>query len=63
MTGLIEDLDYTGRRVLVTGAANGFGAAMAAAFAAARGDAGAGGCGSADVGGCGGTAPGCDACV
>jgi NAD(P)-dependent dehydrogenase (short-subunit alcohol dehydrogenase family) len=32
---LLQDLDYTGRRVLVTGAANGFGAAMAQEFAAA----------------------------
>jgi NAD(P)-dependent dehydrogenase (short-subunit alcohol dehydrogenase family) len=32
---LLQDLDYTGRRVLITGAANGFGAAMAAQFAAA----------------------------
>ena len=31
---LAQDLDFTGRRVLVTGAANGFGAAMADAFAA-----------------------------
>jgi NAD(P)-dependent dehydrogenase (short-subunit alcohol dehydrogenase family) len=30
---LAEDLDYSGRRVLITGAANGFGAAMAEAFA------------------------------
>lgn len=29
---LLKDLDYTGRRVLVTGAANGFGAAMAQEF-------------------------------
>ena len=29
---LAADLDYTGKRVLVTGAANGFGAAMSAAF-------------------------------
>ncbi len=32
---LLQDLDYTGRRVLVTGAANGFGAAMSAEFATA----------------------------
>ena len=32
---LLQDLDYAGRRVLITGAANGFGAAMAAQFAAA----------------------------
>ena len=32
---LARDLDFTGRRVLVTGAANGFGAAMADAFHAA----------------------------
>ena len=32
---LLQDLDYTGRRVLITGAANGFGAAMAKHFAAA----------------------------
>jgi NAD(P)-dependent dehydrogenase (short-subunit alcohol dehydrogenase family) len=32
---LLQDLDYTGRRVLVTGAANGFGAAMAQEFATA----------------------------
>lgn len=32
---LLDDLDYTGRRVLITGAANGFGAAMATHFAAA----------------------------
>jgi NAD(P)-dependent dehydrogenase (short-subunit alcohol dehydrogenase family) len=30
---LSDDLDFSGRRVLVTGAANGFGAAMAEAFA------------------------------
>ena len=29
-----QDLDFTGRRVLVTGAAGGIGSAMAAAFAA-----------------------------
>ncbi len=29
-----KDLDFTGRRVLVTGAAGGIGSAMAAAFAA-----------------------------
>ena len=34
MTGLLaHDLDFTGKRVLITGAANGFGAAMAAGFA------------------------------
>ncbi len=32
---LADDLNYTGRRVLITGAANGFGAAMAAAFSEA----------------------------
>ena len=32
---LAADLDFTGRRILVTGAANGFGAAMAESFAAA----------------------------
>jgi NAD(P)-dependent dehydrogenase (short-subunit alcohol dehydrogenase family) len=32
---LLQDLDYSGRRVLITGAANGFGAAMATHFAAA----------------------------
>lgn len=32
---LRQDLEYTGRRVLVTGAANGIGNAMAAQFAAA----------------------------
>jgi len=32
---LRDDLDFTGQRVLITGAANGFGAAMAAEFAAA----------------------------
>lgn len=31
--GLIQDFDFKGRRVLVTGAANGFGAAMARLFA------------------------------
>ncbi len=31
---LAQDFDFTGRRVLVTGAANGFGAAMAALYAA-----------------------------
>ena len=31
---LLRDLDFAGKRVLVTGAANGFGAAMAKAFAA-----------------------------
>jgi NAD(P)-dependent dehydrogenase (short-subunit alcohol dehydrogenase family) len=31
---LVRDLDFAGKRVLVTGAANGFGAAMAKAFAA-----------------------------
>jgi NAD(P)-dependent dehydrogenase (short-subunit alcohol dehydrogenase family) len=31
---LMQDLNFAGRRVLVTGAANGFGAAMAKAFAA-----------------------------
>ena len=35
---LAEDLDLTGRRVLVTGAANGFGLAMAAEFRAAGAD-------------------------
>ncbi|MGE0718802.1 MAG: SDR family NAD(P)-dependent oxidoreductase [Alphaproteobacteria bacterium] len=34
MTALTRDLDFTGRRVLVTGAAHGFGAATAALFAA-----------------------------
>ena len=33
-----EDLDFTGRRVLVTGAAGGIGSAMAAAFAAHGGE-------------------------
>ena len=32
---LLRDLDYAGRRVLVTGAANGIGAAMARQFATA----------------------------
>ncbi len=32
---LVQDLDYAGRRVLITGAANGFGAAMSVAFKAA----------------------------
>ena len=32
---LANDLDFTGRRILVTGAANGFGAAMAGLFHAA----------------------------
>ena len=32
---LASDLDLTGRRILVTGAANGFGAAMAESFRAA----------------------------
>ncbi len=32
---LLQDLDYAGRRVLITGAANGFGAAMSLAFKAA----------------------------
>jgi len=32
---LAQDLDFTGRRILVTGAANGFGAAMAGLFHAA----------------------------
>ena len=31
---LASDLDFSGRRVLITGAAHGFGAAMAHAFAA-----------------------------
>lgn len=30
---LVDDLDFTGRRVLITGGANGFGAAMAEVFA------------------------------
>lgn len=34
MSALARDLDFTGRRVLVTGAANGFGAAIADLFAA-----------------------------
>ena len=33
-----KDLDFTGRRVLVTGAAGGIGSAMAAAFAAHGGE-------------------------
>ena len=32
---LAQDFDFTGRRILLTGAANGFGAAMAALFHAA----------------------------
>jgi NAD(P)-dependent dehydrogenase (short-subunit alcohol dehydrogenase family) len=32
-TGLARDLDFSGRRVLITGAANGFGAALAHRFA------------------------------
>jgi len=33
MSALLRDLDFTGRRVLITGAANGFGAAIAELFA------------------------------
>jgi NAD(P)-dependent dehydrogenase (short-subunit alcohol dehydrogenase family) len=34
---LAQDLDFSGRRILITGAANGFGAAIANAFAEQRG--------------------------
>jgi NAD(P)-dependent dehydrogenase (short-subunit alcohol dehydrogenase family) len=34
---LAQDLDFSGRRILVTGAANGFGAAIAETFAAQKG--------------------------
>jgi NAD(P)-dependent dehydrogenase (short-subunit alcohol dehydrogenase family) len=37
MTNVAKDLDFSGRRILVTGAANGFGAAIAETFAAHRG--------------------------
>ena len=37
MTNLAKDLDFSGRRILVTGAANGFGAAIADTFAQQNG--------------------------